>query len=65
MGILSWLRVRRSADQPERPKRGHSLVRYRYNDQKPDKVHRDAAADVAEVEKDEKYFRRDTTPWEG
>jgi hypothetical protein len=53
MGIFSWLRPRKSKDRPQ-PK--HSLIRYRYEDPKLEKIERDAAADVAQVEEDAKYF---------
>jgi hypothetical protein len=57
MGIFSWLRSRRSEEQPE-PK--HSLIRYNYEDPKLAEVERDAAEDVARVEEDAKYFGGDT-----
>jgi hypothetical protein len=57
MGIFSWLRSRRSEDQPERQ---HSLIRYNYEDPKLAQVERDAAEDVARVEEDAKYFGGDT-----
>lgn len=62
MGIFSWLRSRRPADQPERK---HSLIKYRYEDPKLEQIERDAAADVAQVEEDAKYFHRDDSNWEG
>jgi len=62
MGIFSWLRPRKPADQPERT---HSLIRYRYEDPKLEKIEEDAAADVAQVEEDAKYFHRDDSNWEG
>jgi len=62
MGIFSWLRPRKPADQPERK---HSLIRYRYEDPKLEKIEEDAAADVAQVEEDAKYFHRDDSNWEG
>jgi hypothetical protein len=62
MGIFSWLRPRKSADQPERKR---SLIRYRYVDPKLEKIEQDAAADVARVEEDAKYFHRDDSNWEG
>ncbi len=57
MGIFSWLRSRRSKDQPERK---HSLIRYNIEDPKLAQVERDAAEDVARVEEDAKYFGGDT-----
>jgi hypothetical protein len=60
MGIFSWLRRRRPAEQPEQPERRHSLVRYRYEDPKLEPVERAAAADVAEVEEDARYFGGET-----
>jgi len=62
MGIFSWLRPRKSADQPE-PK--HSLIRYRYKDAKLEKIEQEAAADVARVEEDAQFFHRDDSNWEG
>jgi hypothetical protein len=62
MGIFSWLRFRRSADQPERK---HSLIKYRFEDPKLEKIERDAAADVAQVEEDAHFFHRDDSNWEG
>jgi hypothetical protein len=53
MGIFSWLRSRRPAGQPERK---NSLIRYRYDDPKLEKVERDAAADVAELKADPHYY---------
>jgi hypothetical protein len=61
MGIFSWLR-RRPADQPK-PK--HSLIRYRYEDPKLEKIEQDAAADVEQVEEDAHFFHRDDSNWEG
>jgi hypothetical protein len=66
MGIFSWLRPRRSAGQPDEPsqprkQRGrHSLIRYNYEDPKLAQVERDAAADVAQVERADGYFGGDT-----
>ncbi len=61
MGIFSWLRSRRSARRPERPRRRQrSLVRYRYEDPKLEPIERDAAADIRQVEEDAKYFGGDT-----
>jgi hypothetical protein len=61
MGIFSWLR-RKPADKPK-PK--HSLIRYRYEDPKLEKIEQDAAADVAQVEGDAHFFHRDDSNWEG
>ena len=47
MGLLTWLRGRRE---------GKSLVRVRYDDPRQAEVERDAAADIAAVEQDDKYF---------
>jgi hypothetical protein len=65
MGIFSWLRPRKSAQQPGQPQRRHSLIRYNYEDPKLAKIEQDAAADVARVEEDAKYFHRDDSNWEG
>lgn len=62
MGIFSWLRPRKQAEEPE-PK--HSLIRYRYEDPKLEKIEEDAAADVAQVEEDAHFFHRDDSKWEG
>ncbi len=56
MGIFSWLRSRRSGDQPERR---HSLIRYNIEDPKLAQVERDAEEDVTQVEEDAKYFGGD------
>ncbi len=56
MGILSWFRSLRSQDIPdEQP----SLVRLRYEDPDLEETEEAAAADVAAVERDDKYFGRD------
>jgi hypothetical protein len=62
MGILSWFRSLRSsslrssdvADEP------HSLVRYHYDDPAFEEREKAAAADVAAVEEDAKYFGSDS-----
>ena len=56
MGILSWLRSLRSSDAPEE----HSLIRYRYEDPDLEPTEQAAAADVAAVEEDAKYFGSDS-----
>jgi hypothetical protein len=57
MGIISWIRSHLSAGVPfDQP----SLVRYRYEDPDFEEVERAAADDVAAVEQDGKYFRRDS-----
>ena len=53
MGILSWFRSLRSPDVPDEP---HSLLRYRYEDPDLEETQEAAAADVAAVEEDDKYF---------
>jgi hypothetical protein len=59
MGIRSWFRSLRSADvAAEDPP--PSLIRYRYEDPALEPVEEAAAADVAAVEQDDKYFRRDS-----
>ncbi len=56
MGILSWFRSLRSTDVPdEQP----SLIRHRYEDPDLEPTEEAAAADVARVEQDDKYFGRD------
>jgi hypothetical protein len=57
MGIFSWLRPRKSARQPKQPKQPHSLIRARYDDPKLEEVQREAAADVAEMERDARHPR--------
>ncbi len=57
MGILSWFRSRRSSDVPDQ---GPSLVRYRYEDPDREATEEAAAADVAAVEEDDKYFGSDS-----
>lgn len=53
MGILSWFRSLRSTDVEDEP---HSLIRYRYEDPDFEETEQAAAADVAAVEEDAKYF---------
>jgi hypothetical protein len=65
MGILSWFRSRRSADVPsgwsaDIPDEPHSLIRLRYEDPDLEVTERAAAADVAAVEEDAKYFGSDS-----
>jgi hypothetical protein len=66
MGIFSWLSSRRSFSwlstrrYPDDDSGGpHSLVRLRYEDPDLEETERAAAADVAAVEEDAKYFGRD------
>jgi len=56
MGIRSWFRSRRSPDLPEEK---HSLIKLRYEDPAFEETERAAAADVAAVEEDDKYFGKD------
>lgn len=58
MGILSWFRSRRSPDDPGDG--GHSLIKLRYEDPAFEPIEEAAAADVARVEEDDKYFGRDS-----
>ena len=58
MGILSWLRSLRSADIPE--DEPNSLIKYRYEDPALEEVEKAAAADVAAVEEDAKFFGPDS-----
>jgi hypothetical protein len=53
MGILSWFRSLRSSDVSDEP---HSLIRSRPEDPDFEEIERAAAADVAAVEEDDKYF---------
>lgn len=57
MGILSWLRSLRSPDIPD--DESQSLIKYRYEDPDYEPVEEAAAADVAAVEEDDKYFGSD------
>jgi hypothetical protein len=57
MGIRSWFRSLRSANASDEP---HSLIRYRYEDPAFEPVEDAAAADVATVEEDDKYFGSDS-----
>ena len=59
MGILSWWRSRWSSREPDAPGGEHSLIRMRYEDPDFEETERAAAADVAAVEEDDKYFGRD------
>ncbi len=64
MGVFSWLRsrsfswlsTRRYPDDPGQP---HSLIRLRYEDPALEGTEKAAAADVAAVEEDAKYFGSD------
>jgi hypothetical protein len=57
MGIRSWFRSLRSANATDEP---HSLIKYRYEDPDFEPVEEAAAADVATVEEDAKYFGSDS-----
>jgi hypothetical protein len=57
MGILSWFRSLRAQDIPDEQE--HSLIRLRYEDPDFEPTEEAAAADVAAVEEDAKYFGRD------
>jgi hypothetical protein len=60
MGIRSWFRSRRSPDVPDDPddpaSGGRSLIKLRYEDPALEPIEEAAAADVARVEEDAKYF---------
>lgn len=56
MGILSWFRSLRSRDVPDVPDEPRSLLRSRYEDPDLEEIQEAAAADVAAVEQDDKYF---------
>ncbi len=58
MGILSWFRSLRSTDAPDEPP---SLIRYRPEDPDFQETQEAAAADVAAVEQDDRYFGSDST----
>jgi len=55
MGIRSWFRSLRSEDIPDEDA-PPSLLRYRYEDPALEPIEEAAAADVAAVEEDAKYF---------
>jgi hypothetical protein len=57
MGIRSWFRSLRSTDLPEEQ---HSLIKLRYEDPDFEPTEQAAAADVAAVEEDAKYFGSDS-----
>jgi hypothetical protein len=57
MGILSWFRSPRSSDVSDEPR---SLLRNRPEDPDLQETQEAAAADVAAVEKDAKYFGSDS-----
>ena len=59
MGIRSWFRSLRSADAADEDG-PHSLIRLRYEDPGFEPVEEAAAADVAAVEQDDKYFGKDS-----
>jgi hypothetical protein len=58
MGILSWFRSLRSADIPDEER--HSLIKQRYEDPAFEPTEEAAAADVARIEEDDKYFGSDS-----
>jgi hypothetical protein len=63
MGIRSWLRSLRSGSLSSGDAQDdgrHSLIKYRYEDPGFEPVEEAAAADVAAVEEDAKYFGRDS-----
>lgn len=63
MGIRSWFRSLRSGSlgSGDAPGGGQqSLIKYRYEDPSFEPVEEAAAADVAAVEEDAKYFGKDS-----
>jgi hypothetical protein len=61
MGILSWFRSRRAPDDAGDPgNEQHSLIKYRYEDPSFEPIEEAAAADIARVEEDDKYFGSDS-----
>jgi hypothetical protein len=57
MGIFSWFRSRWTTEEPDN---GHSLILLNQEDDPElDEVRQAAAADVAAVEQDDKFFGRD------
>jgi hypothetical protein len=59
MGIWSWLKSHRYENVAERSDEEPSLVRTRYEDPEFEEIEKAAAADVAAVEEDDKYFGGD------
>jgi hypothetical protein len=59
MGIRSWFRSRQSPDVVEEEQQ-HSLIKLRYEDPDFEPTEEAAAADVAAVEEDAKYFGSDS-----
>ena len=57
MGILSWFRSLRATDVEDEPR---SLIRSRPEDPDFEETAEAAAADVARVEQDDKYFGSDS-----
>lgn len=57
MGIRSWFRSLKSPDVPDEE---HSLIKLRYEDPDFEPTEEAAAADVAAVEEDAKYFGPDS-----
>jgi hypothetical protein len=57
MGIRSWFRSLKSSDIPDEQ---HSLIKLRYEDPDFEPTEEAAAADVAAVEEDAKYFGSDS-----
>jgi hypothetical protein len=57
MGIFSWFSSCGSADEPDKRR---SLIRTRYATPKQQKKDEAAAADVARVHEDDKYFGPDS-----
>jgi len=57
MGIRSWFTSYWSQDSPRR--RGSLVISRRRDQPKLEEVKRAAAADVAAIEEDDKYFGRD------
>lgn len=64
MGIRSWFRSLTSRDDAgdagDADSGGHSLIKYRYEDPSFEPIEEAAAADVARVEEDDKYFGADS-----
>jgi hypothetical protein len=57
MGIFSWFRSRWTTEEPDDQ---HSLIlRNQEDDPELDEIRRAAAADVAAVEQDDRFFGRD------
>lgn len=56
MGIFSWFRSHRPSEIVEDQDEAPTLIRHQPDDPELEEIRRAAAADVARVEQDDKYF---------